>query len=167
MSDKKERYKKYAELKGTYTSLTGNFWNGTFKGQLVSVFTAKDKTPQKVEDFHMAIREGLITIPEKLTPKQVRMLKELNILTETSVPTEEVAPQKKSPKKAENTPDKLPVEEPEKLREIPLKDGTKIPVTRVDNANITVEKSERNEIPLKISPRSILQTKPPIEGRED
>jgi len=63
-----------------YQTLTTNFFKGSLKGQINSIYKTRETKPEKVADFKEAIEAGAIQLDrEELSPSFMKKLKELGI----------------------------------------------------------------------------------------
>ena len=69
-----------AKVERTYQTLTTNFFKGSLKGQINSVWKTRESKPEKVADFKAAIEAGVIQLDrEELSPSFMKKLNELGI----------------------------------------------------------------------------------------
>lgn len=81
-----------------YALLTGNFFRGEQKGQIASIWKARETRPEKVEEYKKAIAEGDVILNSgTLSKSQKRKLWELGVC----VPEEDLS------EEASSTPENL------------------------------------------------------------
>lgn len=102
MTEETKNEEKVEEVK-QYPSLTKNFFRGSFKGQLTSVFKTREDKPDKVEDFRKALQNGDCKFEDVLTPQQYKKCLELSIEVSTEFVPPEPTKKKETPVPAEET----------------------------------------------------------------